>query len=148
MYYRIMGKLLTIFTDGAYSPKTNKGGIGIVFILDGSIIYNFSKQIINTTNNKCELLAVIYALKAISRPLGSITIYSDSQYVIGIITKNWKRNKNVELWNLYDKAFAKASKFCSNINFVWTKGHESNNEFFSRMNNFADSLARSASKEL
>lgn len=143
-----MGKLLTIFTDGAYSPKTNKGGIGIVFILDGSIIYNFSKQIINTTNNKCELLAVIYALKAISRPLDSITIYSDSQYVIGIITKNWKRNKNVELWNLYDKAFTKASKFCSNINFVWTKGHESNNEFFSRMNNFADSLARSASKEL
>lgn len=47
----------------------------------------------NTTNNKCELLAVIYALNAVSRKIESLTIYSDSQYVIGCATKGWKERR-------------------------------------------------------
>lgn len=133
---------LEIFTDGAFSSSRNTGGVGIVFVINGEKSYEFSKMIPNTTNNKCELLAVIYALNAISKPVDSIIIYSDSQYVIGCATKGWKRKKNIELWNLYDKVFAKASQFCSNIKFCWVKGHTSNSNFFSEMNNLADKLAR------
>lgn len=94
-------KNIEIWTDGAFSSLRNSGGIGIVFSINGKKVYEFSKRIPNTTNNKCELLAVIYALSSISRPINSLTIYSDSQYVIGCATKGWKRKKNIELWDLY-----------------------------------------------
>lgn len=138
---------LEIFTDGAFSSSRNTGGVGVVFVINGEKSYEFSKMIPNTTNNKCELLAVIYALNAISRNIKSLTIYSDSQYVIGCATKGWRRKKNVELWNLYDKVFEKARKFCSDINFCWVKGHTSNSDFFSEMNSLADKLAVEASQE-
>ncbi len=138
---------IEVFTDGAYSSSRDAGGIGIVFVINGVKAYEFSKMIPNTTNNKCELLAVIYALNAISREIESLTIYSDSQYVIGCATKGWTRKKNVELWNLYDKVLAKAGKFCSNINFCWVKGHTFSSEFSSKMNNLADELAVAASQE-
>lgn len=142
MYYTRMGKNLEIWTDGAFSPLRGNGGIGIVFSIDGKKVYEFSKMIPDTTNNKCELLAVIYALNALSKPVDSIIIYSDSQYVIGCATKGWKRKKNVELWNLYDRVLEKAKTFCSDITFCWTKGHAD-----SEMNNRADCLAVEASKE-
>lgn len=135
-------KNIEIWTDGAFSSLRNSGGIGIVFSINGKKVYEFSKRIPNTTNNKCELLAVIYALNSISRPINSLTIYSDSQYVIGCATKGWKRKKNVELWNLYDKVLKKAEEFCSNISFIWTRGHAD-----SELNNRADKLAVEASQE-
>lgn len=138
---------LEVFTDGAFSSSRNTGGVGVVFVIDGKKSYEFSKMIPNTTNNKCELLAVIYALNAVSRKIESLTIYSDSQYVIGCATKGWKRKKNVELWNLYDKVLNKAKQFCPNIDFCWVKGHTSSSDFFSQMNNLADKLAVEASQE-
>lgn len=138
---------IEVFTDGAFSSSRNTGGLGVVFVIDNKKAYEFSKMIPNTTNNKCELLAVIYALNAISRNIDSLTIYSDSQYVIGCATKGWQRKKNVELWKLYDKVWNKAKQFCSNIEFCWVKGHTSNSDFFSEMNNLADKLAVEASHE-
>ena len=41
----------------------------------------------------------------------------------------------------------KAEKFCPSINFCWVKGHTSNSDFFSQMNNLADKLAVEASQE-
>lgn len=61
--------------------------------------------------------------------------------------KRMEKKKNVELWNLYDKVFAKASQFCPDIKFCWVKGHTSNSDFFSEMNNLADKLAVEASQE-
>ena len=135
-----------IFTDGAFSTSRKTGGIGIVFVINGKKVYEFSKQFPNSTNNKCELLAVIYALNSISKKINSLTIYSDSQYVIGCATKNWKRKKNKELWDLYDRVFNKALKLCSEINLIWVKGHTNDSDFFSQMNNRADMLAVTASQ--
>lgn len=135
-----------IFTDGAFSTSRKTGGIGIVFVINGKKVYEFSKQFPNSTNNKCELLAVIYALNSISKKINSLTIYSDSQYVIGCATRNWKRKKNKELWDLYDKMFDKALKLCSEINLIWVKGHTNDSDFFSQMNNRADMLAVTASQ--
>lgn len=132
---------LEVFTDGAFSSSRNTGGVGVVFVIDGKKSYEFSKMIPNTTNNKCELLAVIYALNAVSRKIESLTIYSDSQYVIGCATKGWKRKANISLWKAYDKVYEKASSFCSNIRFEWVKGHDRN-----EYNNLADKLAVEASQ--
>ena len=136
------------YTDGACSLARNKRGIGVVFVKDGEKVYEFKKSYTNTTNNKCELMAVIYALNAISKPIEQLIIYSDSQYVIGCATKGWKRKKNVEYWNLYDKVLAKAKTYCSDIQLIWVKGHEKSEDFNSKMNNLADKLAVEASNEI
>lgn len=133
--------VLECYTDGAFSPLRNTGGISVVFLLDGVKVHTFSKKIDNTTNNKCELLAIITALNAVSRPIKSVIIYTDSQYVIGCATKGWKRKANINLWQAYDKIYQKASSFCSDIRFEWVKGHDRN-----EYNNLADKLANEASQ--
>ena len=131
---------MNIYTDGACHSSTKIGGIGIVFTKNNQIIYTFNKKFIDTTNNRMEILAIIYALHAISKPIDIINIYSDSQYAIGCITKNWSRKKNTDLWQLFDKVYSKAKTLCPNIQFNWVKGHDIN-EF----NNVADKLAVEAS---
>lgn len=131
---------MNIYTDGACHSSTKIGGIGVVFTKNNQIIYKFSKQFTDTTNNRMEILAIIYALHAISKPIDIINIYSDSQYALGCITKNWSRKKNTDLWQLFDKVYSKAKTLCSNIQFNWVKGHDIN-EF----NNAADKLAVEAS---
>ena len=131
---------MNIYTDGACHSSTKIGGIGIVFTKNNQIIYTFNKKFIDTTNNRMEILAIIYALHAISKPIDIINIYSDSQYAIGCITKNWSRKKNTDLWQLFDKVYNKAKTLCSNIQFNWVKGHDIN-EF----NNISDKLAVEAS---
>lgn len=135
-----MGKLLTIYTDGACQVSTGSGGVGVVFIKDNEVIYQFNKPFKNVTNNQMEIMAVIYALHAISSDFTSITVVSDSQYVLGCINKGWKRKKNQNYWQLFDKVYSKAKEFCSDIKFEWTKGHNTN-----EYNNLADRLAVEAS---
>lgn len=135
-----MGKLLTIYTDGACQVSTGNGGVGVVFIKDNKVIYQFNKHFKNVTNNKMEIMAVIYALHAISTNFDSITIVSDSQYVLGCINKGWKRKKNQNYWQLFDKVYNRAKQFCSDIKFEWTKGHNTD-----EYNNLADRLAVEAS---
>ena len=129
-----------MFTDGACRVSTNDGGIGIVFVKDDKIIYTFNKHFSNVTNNQMEIMAVIYALHAISTSMSSITIISDSQYVLGCINKGWTRKKNQKYWKLFDKVYQKAKSLCSEINFEWTKGHN-----VDKYNNEADRLAVDAS---
>ena len=131
---------MDIYTDGACHSSTKIGGIGVVFTKNNQIIYKFNKKFTDTTNNRMEILAIIYALHAISKPIDIINIYSDSQYAIGCITKNWSRKKNTDLWQLFDKVYNKAKTLCPNIQFNWVKGHDIN-EF----NNIADKLAVEAS---
>lgn len=130
---------LVIYTDGACHVTTKIGGIGIVFTKDNKLVSSYSKQFTNVTNNQMELLAVMYALSAI-KDTDIVTIYSDSQYVLGCITKGWKRKKNVGLWQKFDKVYEQALKKCPNIKFEWVKGHG-----ISIFNNMADKLAVEAS---
>ena len=57
---------------------------------------------LDTTNNRMEILAVVKGLEDLSEN-ADVTVYSDSSYVINTMTKNWKRNKNQDLWELLDR---------------------------------------------
>ena len=135
------------YTDGAFSSAREQGGVGIVFVKDNEIIYKYSKCIQKTTNNRCELIAVIKTLQALAKPIDKLVIYSDSQYVICSINKGWQRKKNKDLWALFDYFYDQAQKYCSDIQFEWVKGHENNDTNKSKWNNLADSLAVEASHE-
>ena len=84
-----------------------------------------------TTNNRMELTAVIEALKALKEPC-SVTLTSDSKYVVDGITKGWaeswrakgwrkgdgKPALNPELWEELLELLRKHT-----VEFVWVKGH-------------------------
>ena len=79
--------------DGAYSSKFNQMGIGILFIKDDKEIIRYSNSYKGGTNNIAEMMALLVGLRMIKNPINSLTIYSDSMYVIGCLTKNWARKK-------------------------------------------------------
>lgn len=128
--------MINVYTDGAYSSKLNQGGLAIVVIKDNKIIAEFNKTYRNTTNNRMELLAVIIAIESLKK-YNNITIFTDSMYVIGCATLGWKKNKNKDLWNRFDKLNTK------NIKFIHVKGHSDN-----IYNNRCDYLAVLASQKI
>ena len=128
--------MINVYTDGAYSSKLNQGGLAIVVIKDNKIIAEFNKTYRNTTNNRMELLAVIIAIESLKK-YNNVTIFTDSMYVIGCATLGWKKNKNIDLWNRFNKLNTE------NIKFIHVKGHSDN-----IYNNRCDYLAVLASQKI
>lgn len=127
----------TVFTDGAYSFAREQGGCAFVILnAEGKEVAEYSKCFVNCTNNQMEMMACIIALESIKTP-SEILIMSDSMYVIGTYTKNWRRKKNQKLWERFDKAIA----FHKKVDFQHVKGHEDN-----LYNNRCDQLAVEATK--
>jgi ribonuclease HI len=97
----------------------------------------------HTTNNRMELMAVIAALKALTKDGLNITVFTDSSYVVNAVEKGWlqgwlrtgfKGKKNPDLWQEYATLAKK-----HNVRFKWVKGHADN-----PFNNRCDQLATSA----
>ncbi len=140
---------IIVYTDGACSGNPGAGGYGAV-IKEGDKIREIFAGYRRTTNNRMELLACIEAL-SLFKDKKTITLYSDSKYVVDGITKgwakrwesnNWMRNKeepalNADLWKrLLD--LCKKHK----VSFKWVKGHAGSVE-----NERCDKLAVNAAKE-
>jgi ribonuclease HI len=131
------------YSDGAYSSNRDQGGIGVVFIRNGIKVFEYSKGFKNTTNNQMEITAALTILKAIKIPIDSLTIYTDSMYVIGCATKGWQRKKNIQLWHKFDEELNRIKTLCPNIEFQHVKGHNGD-----KWNNYVDKLAVAASQEI
>lgn len=114
---------MKIYTDGACSPNPGLGGWATIFTKDNQVLYKKFGYEENTTNNRMELISVLKALElAKELSLVEVEIFSDSQYVINSINLNWKRNKNLDLWDKLDKLIP----IFHNIQFNWIKGHDTN----------------------
>ena len=135
--------MLQIYTDGAYKSSIDQGGIGIVWMKNNEVFKKYSKGFKHTTNNKMELIAMLCAFKSIKTSMDEVEFISDSQYVLGCLTKGWKKKKNVELWNILDKEYERIKSLVKNIKFTHVRGHQ---DCFG--NNLADELASNASLEL
>lgn len=137
--------MIEIYTDGASSGNPGPGGYGVI-LRSGQHYKELSAGYRKTTNNRMELLAVIKALEALKNLNQTVTIHSDSKYVIDAIEKRWvhgwvakgfKDKKNKDLWLRY----LELSKL-HRINFVWVRGHNGHPE-----NERCDQLAVAASKQ-
>ena len=139
-------KSIDIYTDGACSGNPGKGGLGVVLIYKGNR-KEISEGFEETTNNRMEALAVIKGLEALKEKC-SVTLYSDSKYVVDAIEKGWARKWKANGWkrNAKDKAL-NADLWdrmltlldYHDVKFVWVKGHADNIE-----NERCDELARGA----
>lgn len=117
---------ITIYTDGAARGNPGPGGYGVV-LLSGKLRKELSGGFELTTNNRMELLAVIVGLEALKIENSTVTIYSDSKYVVDAVEKGWLRNwvktrfkgkKNEDLWLRFLKVYPN-----HRVRFVWVKGH-------------------------
>ncbi|MDP2337918.1 MAG: ribonuclease HI [Bacteroidota bacterium] len=117
---------ITIYTDGAARGNPGPGGYGTV-LLSGQFRKELSDGFKLTTNNRMELLAVIVGLEALKIENSTVTIYSDSKYVVEAVEKGWiwnwvktrfKGKKNEDLWLRFLKIYTKHQ-----VKFVWIKGH-------------------------
>jgi ribonuclease HI len=134
---------LLIYTDGAARGNPGPGGYGVV-LLWGDKRKELSCGYRLTTNNRMELMAVIVALRSLTKKNIAVSIYTDSQYVVNSIEKKWLDNwiktdfkggkKNKDLWMQYH---AVAKHFT--VRLFWVKGHATN-----AMNNRCDELATAA----
>jgi ribonuclease HI len=123
-------KKLIIYTDGAARGNPGPGGYGAI-LMWGDKKRELSQGYRLTTNNRMELMAVIAALKALTRQNISLAIYTDSQYVLNSVEKKWLDTwirtdfkggkKNKDLWMEYHRLAKNYS-----IKFIWVKGHAEN----------------------
>lgn len=145
---------MVIYTDGSCNGNgkaVNSGGFGVV-VLDNNenVIHTYSERCENTTNNREELKAIIYAMEHYGKRSlldwnEIIVVYSDSNYCVQTLNEwmfNWERNgwiksdkkipENLDLikkyFNLYQKGYR--------IDLRKIKGHAGH-----RFNEMADGLA-------
>ena len=144
-----MNTKLEIYTDGACRGNPGPGGWGALLMYgdERKEICGGEKE---TTNNRMELSAAIFALASLKRPC-DLTLYTDSKYVMTGINewiKGWKAKgwqtaakkpvKNVDLWKQLDQETQRHT-----IKWVWVKGHAGNEG-----NEAADQLANRGIDEL
>jgi ribonuclease HI len=155
---------LSVFTDGAARGNPGPGGYGVVISYNqqteigvdekGEKLYKteiiskeYSAGYKQTTNNRMEMMAAIRALEEIKEP-SEISLYSDSQYLVNAINKNWIESwiskgwkksdgndvKNQDLWKKLI-SLMKPHK----VSFIWVKGHNGH-----PLNERCDQLATNA----
>ena len=113
--------MIEIFTDGSCRMNPGPGGWGAVVIKDGKVINAFSAQEVQTTNNRMEMTAILWALAT----YGDVNpiVHSDSAYAVNTFNTwmwNWKKNgwvrpkgkpvENLDLVQKYDNLISKGYK--------------------------------------
>lgn len=147
-------KQYSLYTDGACSGNPGRGGwSAVAFDEKGNRVMMQSGGFRLTTNNRMEILAVSEGLNYLVNQIcgqGSkdtdikVTVYSDSQLVIGTMNLGWAKKTNTDLWSHLDTVCKfirtiKGWKFA--VEFVKVKGHADNPK-----NNLADCVAVAASQ--
>ena len=139
---------VTIHTDGSCLGNPGPGGYAAILEYKGQdkeLTGGFRR----TTNNRMEILAVIAGLEALTERC-SVTVYSDSRYVVDAIEKGWARKWKANGWmrnkreravspDLWERLLSALEKH--EVELKWVRGHAGN-----AGNVRADRLAVAAAK--
>ena len=124
------------FTDGSSdnkNPLRPGGSAYIIFDSQGNEVKRMSKGFMGVTNNKMELLAIVSVVNSLP-PNSSVTIHSDSQYSINVLSGRWRASENLKVINLYRRIVAEKN---IKVTFEWVRGH--NGDVY---NELCDQMAR------
>ena len=124
---------VTIHTDGSCLGNPGPGGYCAILEHNGQE-KELSGGFRRTTNNRMEILGVIVGLEALLEPC-SVTVYSDSRYVVDAVEKGWAgkwkangwmRNKRERAVNpdLWDRLLTALNKH--QVRLQWVRGHAGN----------------------
>ena len=122
-------KEVKIYTDGACRGNPGRGGWGAILVY-GKHEKELSGGERMTTNNRMELLGAIAALSALKEEC-SVTLYSDSKYLVDAFNEGWVEGWRAHSWkrgreelknpDLWQQLYALTQKH--RVTFVWVKGH-------------------------
>ena len=140
--------MFEIYTDGSCKGNgkiSNVGGFGVVVTKDGEIVTTYSKRSENTTNNREEIRAILYAMLLYGSKDNPPIVYSDSAYCVNTFNdwmfrwakNNWiksdkKTPENLDLIKEYYNWYQKGYR----IDLRKIQGHAGN-----KYNEMADKLA-------
>lgn len=140
--------IVDAYTDGAC--KGNPGGVGGwgVLLRCNGVEKELFGGVLDTTNNRMELMGAISALESLTRPC-HLNLHTDSKYVQQGASEwlhSWKKRgwksstgdpvKNEDLWRRLDLAAKRHV-----VTWIWVKGHNGHPE-----NERADMLANKGCK--
>ncbi|MBU0982180.1 ribonuclease HI [Patescibacteria group bacterium] len=109
-----------IYTDGSCIGNPGPGGWAAL-IKGPQQTYKIQDGHPQTTNNRMELTAVIWGIKTALAKFPEQThleVYSDSSWVVKTMTDNWKRKKNLDLWDELTPLLTEKQ-----ISWHWVRGH-------------------------
>lgn len=117
-----MAHKIDMYCDGACQPNPGGGGYAVLLkfgehekLISGTIEGK-------TTNQRAEITAAIEGFRAIKEGwLCEVTVYSDSQYLINIMSGEWGIKSNADLFQELDLAIGLHS-----VEWVWVRGHNGN----------------------
>ncbi len=139
---------MIIYTDGACSKNPGPGGFGVVILDDNENLLDYhSEYCANTTNNKEELKAILYALLkyGTTGDLDTPTVYSDSAYSVNTLT-NWMFSWQKKGWLKSDNKTPENLDLIKPFYNYWQKGYRINlkkvvGHAGNKWNEMADQLA-------
>lgn len=139
-----------VYTDGSCAHNGD-GGWAWILVHDGNPITFDRGAERDTTNQRMELVACLRALESVADNLESLTVVSDSSYLVNCFRRRWfeawesngwrtaQKNevKNRDLWELLLVELRKRKP--GSVRFRHVKGHNGN-----RWNELADQFAGEA----
>lgn len=130
-----MTRHLYIYTDGS-TFRANPGPMSwaVVYVENNIATSTEVGAAAQGTNNRAELMAVIWALER--GPERDFTIRSDSMITLKCASGEYRRRSNLDLWKRFDSALKKRRDKGFATQFEYVKGHDADE--FNRM---ADKLA-------
>ncbi len=108
-----------LYCDGAFSSSRSQQGWAFALYQDDVLIKLKYDGLIGGTNNRAEMNACLEGLKFLKHNniTEPVIIFTDSMYLIGTLTKNWKKKKNTDMWPTLFELIT------PNITFQHVKGH-------------------------
>lgn len=126
-------KQVTIVCDGSSlgNGRGNPRAAAAALLGFQGIWKAFGEYLGSATNQQAEIAAAAIGLENLSEPC-SVTVMSDSKYVVETMGGTWKRKTNHEWWKRLDKASSPHE-----IRWTWVKGHSGH-----EIQEIADTIAR------
>ena len=124
-----------LYTDGACDGNPGGPGGWAAILVDENGGRWFAGPEPRTTNQRMEIMAAIKGLQQVP-PGSQVSVFSDSQYLVNTMTKNWQRKANLDLWAQLDP-LVKSRR----VAWEWVRGHSGH-----PLNEQTDKLAVEAKK--
>lgn len=127
---------INLYSDGGAEPNPGKGGFGIILSYKETK-KEFSQGYRLTTNNRMELMGVIFGLEKL-KTKSKVNVYCDSRYVVDGMTKGWAEKWKSNNWyrtkdelasnhDLWDRLLTLVSNH-EIVKFNWIRGHFGHSE--------------------